>query len=357
MKACTLYGEAIEAVMEFESQDVETNDDDTTALLILRPILFLNLAASNLKLGAAEGALRCCNSAIQLCNEPGLLYSDLKSAEEDVMVLHPVSPLMQSTLTKALFRRAKCFEALSREKRALEDYKSANLIIPNDKAIEKCISTIEQKLRIPEIEEEEGNSNVSYSPDNRKSGKKSDNWTEENMTINGGTCWMRRAFWSQTVTDATLYLPLNALAQFLSIDDDFRSGSDCLNNFSSIWDIQFKCRSITVSRNQNISTISNTSDSNSEIVLNLKYSIISSECTWTLELQNSVNEKNRNISTKIKTSSNSDLNNGVENGNRNRNKINTDISCDLSQQSVIVLYLFKAPSAEWLPGQEVQKFS
>lgn len=346
MKACALYGEAIEAVMEYETQEVETCDDDTSALLLLRPVLFLNLAASNLKLGAADGALQCCNSAIQLCNQPGLLYSDLKSAEEDVMVIRPIAPLMQSTLTKALFRRAQCFEALSREKRALEDYKSARQIIPNDKAVEKAIFTIEQKLGILEKEKKLAHNCSLDSPDS----KKSESLTDESMTVNGGACWIRRAFWSQTVTDATVYIPLRTLTEFLSIDDDLKSGSDGLNRFSSIWDVQFKCRSITMSKNRNASNNVNTAALNSEIILDLKYNIISSECTWTMDLQNFTQEKNQNISTKVESSSNPSSN------EISKNESEEDFSRTLSQQSMIILHISKAPSFEWLPGQEVDKF-
>jgi hypothetical protein len=72
--ACMLYGQAIEAVLEIESQELDTDsdgEDSSEPYALLRPSLFLNLAAANLKLGGADGALKCCNSVIQLCNNPG----------------------------------------------------------------------------------------------------------------------------------------------------------------------------------------------------------------------------------------------------------------------------------------------
>ena len=84
MKACVLYGEAINLILLLESNlnadDVESALHD--AFMVIRPTLFLNLAASNLKLDAADGALQCCNSAIQLCNAPGLPYADLASSKD-----------------------------------------------------------------------------------------------------------------------------------------------------------------------------------------------------------------------------------------------------------------------------------
>jgi len=95
--ACVLYGQAIEAVMELEVEmdsaapveDIRTcsstaaeavGDDDESASSVARTeegpdadlsgtkiALFLNLAQANILLGNFDGAMRCCNAAVQVC--------------------------------------------------------------------------------------------------------------------------------------------------------------------------------------------------------------------------------------------------------------------------------------------------
>lgn len=347
--ACVLYGQAIEAILEFELQVTGSTEDRSLsdamydAFVIVRPTLFLNLAASNLKLKAAEGALRCCNSAIQLCNIPGLLYSDLAAAEENLCVSHPVAEHMQSLIMKALYRRGKCFESIGNVQRAVEDYRIAESIFPNNPEVKDALLAALKKVAtkwdvngdLNNFESPHLRNNPKKCPGEKKSpcGERSSQTEEsvEQMTVNGGRCWMRKAYWSQTVLEASMHISVEALSAQLSkgsnIDErrildmnsdstdhlhvdisscssSSGSGSSSSRNHGSQynralnkWKIFFKNRSVMIS---NI-------EENSSTTIFLEHLIISNECTWTMD----------------------------------------------RDSNILVLHFVKAPSFEWFPGQEV----
>lgn len=315
-RACVLYGEAINLILLLESNlnidDVETTLHD--AFVIIRPTLFLNLAASNLKLNAADGALQCCNSAMQLCNAPGLLYSDLASSKDIVDIVHPVAEVMLLTMTKALFRRGTCFETLGDVDCALKDYRAAVSISPGNQELKLLLMAAEERMRCStDLEKNKSIDQIAESV--RSANKRADRIvSKESMSMNGGRCWMRKGYWSQTVTDVIVYLPLHVVhlefyAEKGEISADSAYNLELMrNNFK----VDFRNHSITIS----IST-----ERNRILSIDLEHAVISSECTWTLDLDSDPQHD------------------GISN-------------LDLDY---LVIHLYKAPKFEWFPGQEVRE--
>jgi tetratricopeptide (TPR) repeat protein len=306
-----LYGEAINLILLLESN---LNADDVesalhNAFMVIRPTLFLNLAASNLKLNAADGALQCCNSAIQLCNAPGLLYSDLASSKDIVDIVHPVAQAMLLTMTKALFRRGTCFEALGDLSAALKDYLAAVSISPDNQELKLLVEAAEERMRCIINTEMKKASNHSAEI-SRPAARRDDGLSKESMCVNGGRCWMRKGLWSQTVTDVIVYFPLQVVhLEFYAEErestiEDFSYNNKLLRKNLKV---AFKNHSITIST-------STSAESNRSITIDLEHAVISSECTWTLDLDSDP----------------------------------TAASGDL------IIYLSKAPKFEWFPGQEVR---
>ena len=327
-------------------EDPGLSDAMYEAFSILRPLLFLNLAVSNLKLDAADGALRCCNSALQLCNTPGLLYTDLAASEENVDVLHPIAEVMESLITKALYRRGKCFDILGNLPLAVKDYLIATSISPNNKEVKEALFSA-LKRRDAEFQaklDDDRDEASSFNDESMSSGRKNESSfiertipiiepTEE-MTVNGGRCWMRRAYWSQTVLDASMYIPLEVLytqlskqsnndgtnvgdmnCQYIDHNDEDsgiisgmsssssssgiadKNSRNQYNGASNKWKINFSSRLVVI----------NNIPENSSTILSLENLIISHECTWTMD----------------------------------------------QDSNMIVLHFVKGPSFEWFPGQEV----
>jgi tetratricopeptide (TPR) repeat protein len=279
--------------------------------MVIRPTLFLNLAASNLKLNAADGALQCCNSAIQLCNAPGLLYADLASSKDVVDIVHPVAQAMLQTMTKALFRRGTCYEALGDVDAALKDYRAAVSISPDNQELKLLIEAAEVRVRCTTNTEDKKASNHS-AESARPAARRDDGLSKESMSVNGGRCWMRKGLWSQTVTDVIVYFPLQVVYLELYAEDGERTTTDLTRNYKLMrktLKVAFKNHSITIS-------LSSSKESNRSITIDLEHAVISSECTWTLDLD-----------------SDPTLNSGN-----------------------LIIYLSKAPKFEWFPGQEVREY-
>lgn len=277
--------------------------------MVIRPNLFLNLAASNLKLNAADGALQCCNSVIQLCNAPGLLYADLASSKDTVDIVHPVAQDMLQTITKALFRRATCFEALGEVHAALKDYRAAVSISPDNQELKLLVEAAEERMRCTTNTEDKKASNQS-AESAKPAARRDGNISKESMCVNGGRCWMRKGLWSQTVTDVIVYLPLQVVHFELHAEEGERTTTNLTQNYHSLrknLKVAFKNHSITIG-------ISTSTESNRFITIDLEHAIISSECTWTLDLD-------------------------------------SDPTFDTGD---LIIYLSKAPKFEWFPGQEVR---
>jgi tetratricopeptide (TPR) repeat protein len=306
-----LYGEAINLILLLESNlnadDVESALHD--AFMVIRPTLFLNLAASNLKLSAADGALQCCNTAIQLCNAPGLLYSDLASSKDIVDIVHPVAQAMLQTMAKALFRRGTCFEALGDVNAALKDYLAAASISPDNQELKLLVEAAEERMRCTTNTEKTKATNHS-AESIRTAARRNDGLSKESMCVNGGRCWMRKGLWSQTVTDVIVYLPLQVVHLELYAEEGEVITADFKHHFKLLWKnltVAFTNHSITMS-------ISTSTDNDRSITIDLEHAVISSECTWTLDL---------------------DSDPTLESGD-------------------LIIYLSKAPKFEWFPGQEVR---
>ena len=302
------------------------------AFVILRPLLFLNLAVSNLKLNAADGALRCCNSALQLCNTPGLLFTDLAASEENVDVLHPIAESMEILITKALYRRGKCFDILGNLPLAVEDYLIAGSISPNNKEVKEALLSALKRRNIEldaNLDRDRDEAHSFNDGESMSSARANESplieptlpliESTEGMTVNGGRCWMRRACWSQTVLDASMYIPVEILYTQLSkksnidganVDDldnedssrisrssSSRIGRSSYNGACKKWKINFTSLSVVI----------NNIKENSSTVLSLEHLIISHECTWTMD----------------------------------------------QDSNMIVLHFIKGPSFDWFPGQEV----
>lgn len=308
-----MYGEAINLILLLESNlnadDVESALQD--AFMFIRPTLFLNLAASNLKLNAADGALQCCNSAIQLCNAPGLLYADLASSKDIVDMVHPAAHDMLQTMTKALFRRGTCFEALGDVNAALTDYRAAVSISSDNQELKLLFEAAEVRMRCTTNIEDKKASN--HSAESAKpAARRDDGLSKESMSVNGGRCWMRKGLWSQTVTDVIVYLPLQVVHLDLYSEDGGRTTTDLTHNYQLLrknLKVAFKNHSITIST-------STRTESNRSLTIDLEHTVISSECTWTLDLD-------------------------------------SDPTLDSGD---LIIYLSKAPKFEWFPGQEVRDY-
>lgn len=312
--------------VESENSGVVSNNE----LDIIRPTLFLNLAAANLKLGGAEECLRCCNSAIQLCNSPGLLYSDMKSAEEVALVMHPAAQAMQSLIAKALFRRGKCFEALGDCTRALVDYQDAQAISPTDKEIQNSVTSIRTKAyRAPNPVRNV--TDTAHPVTMSLPGS-----LIEDQITNGGKCWMRRGLWSQAVKECTVYLPIAAILQDLYPDLDGCSPASITHSSLKKWRTEFRSNLVTIQAYQSESTC------DLKLELELSHCVISSECTWTLDLTSTTGPR-------IETSDENEGGNGYR----------TDPGLNSCVEGYLVLHLSKSPcpssgsDGKWFPGQEV----
>ena len=131
-EACVVYGQVLSGMMQYEAAagagaGAETGTAAAAAaaagdLALLRPTIFLNLAAANLHLQGLEACFKCCNAAILFINRPEMLLEEMGLGDDcedisdvfcgGVPVREPVLPRMQALAEKALFRRAKCLQEM-----------------------------------------------------------------------------------------------------------------------------------------------------------------------------------------------------------------------------------------------------
>jgi hypothetical protein len=185
----------------------------------------------------------------------------------------------------------------------------------------------------------------------------------DEMTVNGGKCWMRKGYWSQTVTDSTVYIPISYLISFLNVRSNndigdtakYRDDNDNIDglnpnpnpnpNYNSSfnkWNISFKHRTITISLKDGSSECV---DEREYLALDLEHNIISNECSWTMD--NGLNDNDN--SNDINTSSNNDNDNDNDNDN---SKSSVSSSSKPLQYQYLALHLIKAPPVEWFQGSE-----
>jgi len=128
-KAAVLYGELLQEMMKFEKEYPWRSWDTERVLEVLeyeqiqtfdslKPTVFLNLAAANLKLQGFEGARRCCNAALLFINSPSLLLDDMGAEGLDGsgditqdVVLVAQGPAVLPPLPYAVWRRRLCTAA------------------------------------------------------------------------------------------------------------------------------------------------------------------------------------------------------------------------------------------------------
>lgn len=254
-QACALYGDTIQAVLDYENQTHITSSN-CTATGSLRPSLFLNLALANLKLLDFDAALLCCNASIQLINIPDLPLGQLEPGHISAVLAMPVSNSSLYLAVKALYRRSKCYQGRYEVFLAIDDITLASSLDPQNKEVIKEKQDILLCHRIG-------------------TGIQSKVVTEHVIddTNNGGFCWQRRGHWSQTVTDATIYLPMNDLKKLMSIDNF--NVPLAQKQLGCRWSVRFHAIQIVIANHEFDSL------QKSKIELPLQYTIIPSDCFWT----------------------------------------------------------------------------
>ena len=285
-QACVLYGQAIEQIIQLEvdnSFEESLSISELDVLSILRPTLFLNLALCNIKLGVEgiEGAMYTCNAAIHLCNDPSIKLVNLPdckvSISSSIRIIEPIIRSHQSLAVKALYRRGMCYEHTREYTNAYNDYQQASrLSVDNDKDINLAVTRILSLIHHHAIIQQQPSSltppqQTPQQPIQLNSTLSSSSNSAIDCS-NGGKCWDRRGFWSQTVSDVTVHLPLDNLIQALS-DSDTEWPVDISPSSSSSWSVSFKPSSITI-RYSHLPT--------QPMTLQLKHKIHPADCLWSL---------------------------------------------------------------------------
>ena len=247
MKACQTYGEMLSSMIQVEKEEGAEmfpllDESERCAFESWKAVVFLNLAASNLKLEAYEGSRRCCNACILFINNPKLLLDDMGSEEcdggdigEDCDVNEPVPETLCLIAAKALYRRSVCMWNLQKpEQKCLRGLRAALRIVPKESGLQndlkKLESTILNKLSNEQKAKLEKNSDDSNSK--AQNSKQEDVFFDavvpfaelQGLQVNGGFCLKRKGMWNQSTTTACVYLPLNVLL------DEFDGTKHCKNN-------------------------------------------------------------------------------------------------------------------------------
>jgi hypothetical protein len=222
------------------------------------------------------GCRRCCNVAILFCNKPDLKLSDM-GLEDDITIdiepSEPILPSCYSLLSKALYRRAKCLMDLHQFLEAKKDLATALRCVDGlaaklqkgaaqlrrdiDTDLAAASESLQQQREVQEKEQKgkEKETSQTQGSENDCSIDKDETETEAvavaeadelwlnnsksqslsfNLTVNGGPCLMRRAAWSQSVDDATVYIPLPYLNSV--------THRDGMQNKNKRWRVEFQVR-------------------------------------------------------------------------------------------------------------------
>lgn len=118
--------------------------EDEMSMMELKPTIFLNLAAANMKLGGWDGGRRLCNAALVYCNTPFLLLDDLgvnDDINDDTELFEPIIPDRRQVIIKSMYRRGQCLHEMGQFDRALRDFEYARNLAPTDKLIKAAIET------------------------------------------------------------------------------------------------------------------------------------------------------------------------------------------------------------------------
>ena len=294
--ACSIYGKAVEAMVEYEGEEGDKlSDEEQQQYDILKPTMFINLAAANLKLRSPEGAKKCCNVAIMFCNNPSLLLEDLGDTDEDVALLEPVALPWASIAMKAIFRRGKCWQDMGDLQRALDNYRIAQRLSPKEKAIIDSIAEVCATLGISTVDDTESLSVPSEltDPDKDKGlakvEQKKTSSTDLQSTVNGGSCWLRRGTWSQDIEDVVVSFPVGTLLGHLQRPSESSSAAD-IEGFKKKtrkhgWNIEISRQSILISYIEPTTQGETVFDSLKVLELDLQHPVVADASTWTLEME------------------------------------------------------------------------
>jgi hypothetical protein len=242
VEACLSYAKAVEGIREYESTGLNSDRSEPTEEL--KASLFLNLGMANFNMGEFDACRRCCNTALVLCQKPSMLLDDLgveDDLDRDLPVDATVMPIfLKKTAAKALYRRGLCLVKCKSIIAALEDFKTSLLLLPGDTRTQQAIAQHSIQISTQSLHEADVSS----------------------MTVNGGTCLLRRAFWSQTPSEVYIHIPFESLSTTLGIEcSRILAKEICIESDSiSITHVSTSC----------------------VVVESLAHKIIPNECIWTL---------------------------------------------------------------------------
>jgi hypothetical protein len=303
-KSCESYGECLNAMIKLESSEdfINLNSKEIEEFNYMKPCIFQNLALANIKLGGYEGCRRCCNAAILFCNKPYYLLEDMGTEDDmtiDMTITAPVLPAYNDILTKSLYRRGQCLQYLEYLELAHQDYLLCKRISPNNKVVITSINEIEKMLLRDKQNSKSGNNN-----NNKFNDYVLDQSDISSITQNGGKCFLRKGYWSQSVTETRVYFPMSLLIK--EHNQIYTSKID--NMKSSKLKCEFSSMSMKILYDDVIL-----------FDLFIEYMIINKSCTWMLETYGSCSNSSKNES---------------------------------NHPNYLVIYLYKSPSVEWFAGCE-----
>ena len=256
--ACVLYGNAIESIMELEGYD-DDKKPQNDFLNHLKPQLFLNLAISNYRMNEIDGALKSCNTALVFCKNPELYLGDLGVEEDlnedipfDVETIKIRADLYKTT-SKVLYRRGLCKKAKLKGRpsedalsQIRDDFYKALFYLPRDQDIQNALTEV---TPLSLLKEDASSSSTSSKLEKSENSKASSLTSSEihYMTVNGGKCLLRKAYWSQNITETKVYIPVTYLLRDLNFDVK-RKGEETLENElrTQGWKVEFSQSEVNI---------------------------------------------------------------------------------------------------------------
>jgi hypothetical protein len=307
-QACVFYGRCLEAMIAYDGnreggggvQVVRQKEENEVEFYKLKIVIFLNLGFANLKLKAFAGSYRCLNAAIVFCNNPSMPLEDLGVEDdltEDVTLLlesaiegpslqpHTVPMTeLKPLATKALFRRGQCKALMAKNpgdssnsggasdpQSVARDYEYALRLAPDDKAIHAALKELQSQQLPKSPQSKQQPTRSAAEPASKRKSSNDDACVDPAqfaaMTLNGGRCGPNNiAYWSQTVKETTVHIPMDRILAHQSSDH---------NAQRTKWLVQFDF--------QHVKITSNTVAPPAVMELNLKYRVDPQNCVWMLE--------------------------------------------------------------------------
>lgn len=265
--ACNFYGKILQLILDNEKskfKEYKLLEDYS----ILKANSFLNLSIINFKvsqlgndeqirLHALKASYQCSNTTLLLCNHPGLLLEDIgteHSIHINVEVLKPILHSRSHIVAKALFRRGMAQWKLSDCSlvNVREDFLEAISLSPQNSEIMEALSCINQLISDSFLQKKAMPLDFDMS--------------------NGGLCCNRKGFWSQTIADIRVAIPLEELIEVYAKYIEVLSRRQ--------WNVSFKSNCIRIFHD------------NAEVFSQiLERNIIPHSCTWMLEDLSNNNRK------------------------------------------------------------------